>query len=155
MHFSSFWLEYHQNTICLFTSQISPQIALMTPAFSGCYQKSFIFKPDTVQKETRMAESLYLLILKKDINTSAAHSYLRLSVILMQKANLHYTEVYIWSTTLLLKFTWHLDILLNGRKAVLQAKTVKCLLHNLCHNIVSNSTALSTPIQAWFIAANC
>lgn len=39
-----------------------------------------------------MAESLYLLILNKDINTSAARSYLRLSVILMQKANLHYTR---------------------------------------------------------------
>lgn len=39
-----------------------------------------------------MAESLYLVILNKDINTSAAHSYLRLHVILMQKANLHYTR---------------------------------------------------------------
>lgn len=39
-----------------------------------------------------MAESLYLLILNKDIHTSAAHSYLRLSVILMQKASLHYTR---------------------------------------------------------------
>lgn len=39
-----------------------------------------------------MAESLYLLILNKDINTSAAHSHFRLSVILTQKANLRYTR---------------------------------------------------------------
>lgn len=90
MHFSSLWLEYHQNTICLFTSPIRPQIPLVSLAFSRLLSEIIIFKPDTVQKETRMAESLYLLILNKDINTSAACSYLRLSVILMQKANLHY-----------------------------------------------------------------
>lgn len=39
-HFPSLWLEHHQNTICLFLSPISPQIPLMTPAFSGRYQKS-------------------------------------------------------------------------------------------------------------------